>query len=669
MNASKIKAMQEFYFPVGAPPTVFPFAVTLAVDDADMNIKEAAGSLERISPEEPVHALLFSLKEAIETKVSDDVLRSYRQLLLTIPTEFVKVPKGEERYWKALNMREDIIERCRILTRSMRQRVYEVAGFKMDQEKIQNKTLSSLQIATMYEKHMKYSKKTEKVSKAFVDTALTIYSRVFSIAECRELLERADNVFDPASHPLQSIYSLQALVDRAKTAANIVWSLEGLIDGFSMSYLSLSNFVVTKLKDPRESAIEVLMLKKQVKEVILNASWLTPMALKPEIVAKALAVFASFDSVRLTWQNYPAENGEDSTCDTTYMAGWPQSATLLFEFLDDVIYGKEFVGRYKDAIKNRSTPEDFLAYPSVVVRIEAIAEAIRSEQPATASSGATGAGNATTAAAGGAGEAQSGTSTATTPGTAAAATTDTVEGAFSAMSHDDQTSWDRYMKKTIRTNVRLISQDTKTTQVFIDAIRACPLSMLRGDPTGLVLYHYDIAKAGEAQTRPDLRTCPLRDAVYQKLIRTVLEARQDPAESASSAAGPSPATLGVGEVGVIVDGGRRGNAARLLVPWKEGTTKEKNKKKDAGDDEDGENAADDDDDEADIGDDKPGFVPSLLQLAFTESSLAARRKFVRGTASIHQIQWAHIVSHKRICLPERPRRHFTGTNSGDLTRR
>ena len=95
-------------------------------------------------------------------------------------------------------------------------------------------------------------------------------------------------------------------------------------------------------------------------------------------------------------------------------------------------------------------------------------------------------------------------------------------------------------------------------------------------------------KIGESVTRPELRIAPLRDALYHRLVAAVLKARAD---------GPdTPASLRAGEVAVIIDGGRRGNASRLLAPWKEGTLKECNKKSPV-DDKDDEAAREENDED------------------------------------------------------------------------
>ena len=499
-----------------------------------------------------------------------------------------------------------------------------------------------------------------------MDSAISVATRVFNIPKCMELLNWLDDNCDKVKNPFQSSSAFQALIDRAKTPDNIVLALSGLVDSFRMNQLDFGHFSVNKLKDPRESPIEIQLAKGRVKEVILSPAWLGGLKLMPEVTTKMAIVFADFSSVRTMFSGYPVpeDNADTDMCianvnkdvDTSYMCGWGQSATLAFELFDAVIYSNEFNGRYKDLIKSRGTVEDFLTYPSVAARIEAIAEAVRSEQPAP---NATGTGTGSSGSGGGSGGTPNSTVADATGNSAAAVTTpvvaidDSVEAKYLKMSEEDQRHWDKYIMKMVRSTVRCINQDKKTTAAFIEAIKECPLCMIRGDPTGLVGYHFDIAKAGEAATRPDLRICPLRDGVYCKLVRTVLQARSD--------LPPDEATLGDGEFGILIDGGRKGNQARLLAPWKEGTSKATNKNKKGDDDEE---EVEDDEDEDDGK--KPGFVPALIQLGLTEESLAQRRQVVRGTASIKQVQWAHVVASKKVSLPERPRKHFEGSNSGDL---
>ena len=110
-----------------------------------------------------------------------------------------------------------------------------------------------------------------------------------------------------------------------------------------------------------------------------------------------------------------------------------------------------------------------------------------------------------------------------------------------------------------------------------------------------------------------------------------------------------------------MDGGRRGNANKLLAPWRENTTKAVPKKK-ADDEEEDDDDAEDEEEEAD----KAQCIHTILQLVYTEESLKERRKRNNyNTGSVHQMEWAHVVASNRISLPERARKHYPGTTAGD----
>ena len=144
----------------------------------------------------------------------------------------------------------------------------------------------------------------------------------------------------------------------------------------------------------------------------------------------------------------------------------------------------------------------------------------------------------------------------------------------------------------------------------------------------------------------------LKDGPYHRLVRCLLQARKR---------GDTPAALGPGEVAVLLDGGKAGNVARLLAPWKEETRAAgagKRKERTEDDDDDDAEEEDEEDDERGEGEKKPGFVPCRLTLVYTEVSVSKRRKLTRGTVSIKQLEQCHIAGSTKISLPERPHKHL-----------
>ena len=78
VNAGQVKHLQLAHFPFDDPPLSNPFTQTVAVDNCDFNVADHLGSLQRISPEEIDHALIFSIAQSISKPCSDDVLKRCR---------------------------------------------------------------------------------------------------------------------------------------------------------------------------------------------------------------------------------------------------------------------------------------------------------------------------------------------------------------------------------------------------------------------------------------------------------------------------------------------------------------------------------------------------------------------------------------------------------------
>ena len=247
INMAQIETIQKFQLVPHKPPPTMPFITTVALDGADMKVLQHKGALARLSPPEPQHALVLTLEYAINVaKVPDDVLMAWRKVLLTATFHFEVVQPGDDRFWRSQNLRQEAIEHGEVVKLSVRQWIYDVVGFKADKEVEMGKALGSGRVAQFYEEHMKYATGTEKVSTAFVDSAMTIDKRILSLPAAREALEWCDMNFMDKKNPFYSIYVLQAVVDRAQTAKQIAWSMQGLVDHLRMEYIDLGTFTVKK---------------------------------------------------------------------------------------------------------------------------------------------------------------------------------------------------------------------------------------------------------------------------------------------------------------------------------------------------------------------------------------------------------------------------------------
>ena len=119
---------------------------------------------------------------------------------------------------------------------------------------------------------MIYAKSTGAISNAWVDTALTVHNRVLSVPIANKWLEWCEEHL-MSKNPWSSIYALQALVDRGRTPDRIGWAVWGMTDLLRVDAIDLSHFSVAKLKDYRNSYIEVMCLKQELHSFFIANSW------------------------------------------------------------------------------------------------------------------------------------------------------------------------------------------------------------------------------------------------------------------------------------------------------------------------------------------------------------------------------------------------------------
>ncbi|CAL1151682.1 unnamed protein product [Cladocopium goreaui] len=618
LNEGQIKQIQSFSLPPLDPPPNFPYVVTVAVDAVDDASLTPDGHWHRLSPAEPVFALLFSICEAV-TKGDEAILKNWRRVLLTVDFEFFAIPDGEMRYWKAVNLREKAVELGQSVRLSLRQRIFDVAGFKKAKEDSSGTQLAAKKVASLYSQHVKLASGQEALSETFIDCACTIFKRIFSVPRCQKILEEADMIFLGTTNPWnKSIYSLQGLLDRAQSSDNIAYALEGMMDGYCMGYLTLNDFSPSRIRDYRSSYVEVLKLKKQVCKFLLG-EFLTKLSLPSSWTKELREKMKDFKAFRSFYAPY-----QNAQADSAWLLGCPESVTAFCDCIDKLIYSDSFDGRFRDCVKTKSQVEDFMAYPSIAQEVKEVEKLARQEaepekQPSAASAAADNA------------EGFDDVDDDIQEEPAETAGPDSSSG----MPEEEKQQWRQHMLKLLRTHVRFVP-DKKTEQELATLQARCSSTSMQNALASL-------------RQRPDLRTPPLREALYQRLVRCLLQARA--AEEASP-------TLQSGDVALLLDAGKPGLKSKILNPWKEGTTKEGNKK--------GEDDDDEAEDEEDDDDGKPTLTVDTISLQYTEESLAQRKRRIKGSFTLKQLETAYILANHRLKLPCRDRKHYPGTSAGDV---
>ena len=63
---------------------------------------------------------------------------------------------------------------------------------------------------------------------------------------------------------------------------------------------------------------------------------------------------------------------------------------------------------------------------------------------------------------------------------------------------------------------------------------------------------------------------------------------------------------------------------------------------------------------------KSACVVKTCSILYEEASLKARKQRVRGINTLRQIEFLHMSTKDAIMIPERSRKHYNGTNKGDV---
>ena len=129
INQGQVQQIKDYWFPKNEPPSLCPFVVTVALESPGCIGQRPQTGFQRLSPPEPVHALLFALAEAIDSKAKVGVLRAFKSCILTSTFVFEICALGEDRYWRAQNIREEMVEKGLSVQMTLRQRIFDIAGF------------------------------------------------------------------------------------------------------------------------------------------------------------------------------------------------------------------------------------------------------------------------------------------------------------------------------------------------------------------------------------------------------------------------------------------------------------------------------------------------------------------------------------------------------------
>ena len=198
-------------------------------------------------------------------------------MFLTMSIHIEKVDNEDDRWWRAVVIREAAGAFHAGMSRTPIARSYEVLSYK------KNGVCSAKKLADLYKG--KLNELSEDVSESFVDASITVHNRALGIDSIRQLVHNAEEKFGVKT-PFRSIYTLELVVKRAETTPFIEWcvaSIMHFLEEGSITMTSLSQRELTGKGKGGKGELDLFVMQRKIGKHLTNV-WMERHAFTGEVV-------------------------------------------------------------------------------------------------------------------------------------------------------------------------------------------------------------------------------------------------------------------------------------------------------------------------------------------------------------------------------------------------
>ncbi len=332
IRRSSVEKLQAYFF--ATPDKRFPLPITISCPSKLITVYDPEahkGGLRRVSPEEVVHAYIFAVAFAIQRGAPEEELLRWRTVALTATFSFKELVSEDTIWFEAIALREAMVTAHTAMGRTALQRCFEIIALKTRYEAGGGGKLASAAVQNLYVERARLSDESEPVSAAAVDAALTIHRRALSIPAVLDCIKEMEGAGIP---PLNSIFKLQVIVQKARSEDNIVWCFQAIRDKLKSDAIDKDCLTMTalggggKTGSGRVAFVDLLVAKRALKCHMLG-EWLNKM-LPSSNAMRLRKVFDSHESYRKHICGY----GDSAERDLTWAAAWPPSALQLLQLVE-----------------------------------------------------------------------------------------------------------------------------------------------------------------------------------------------------------------------------------------------------------------------------------------------------------------------------------------------
>ena len=560
-----VKALKKHYFggevPLGTSPV-------LKVKDTFGTVSDAwdaalAGKLECISPPEKWHAYLWGLSDRLALgDLSSETITCWLEWGYDVKFSFVKIT-GNGLFWAHSQEREDVDVDGHAMGTTTLMRIMQINSFNAMQPAV----LSAPVLTEEYRRHLRLSPYSEPVKEGFVDSAMTVASRLLALPGITPLLAQCDSC---QGSPLNRIAVLQAIVSKARTPVRIAYVVSGIIDSF---YNGSFKEKSPSLSDFRcGGVVEMYILKLGLKDYFLG-QFLHRQGWDRSVSDVLATVFSDFSSYRSRCgYSHSALTNKDFLnieTDESFRTQLSGSAEAFFCMVEEICFSASCDQLLKDLQHKGLNPHDCITHGRIKELVDKVLTLREAEM---------GKGNNPETVVAQLDEEEAATAPPAVESSFKVAALLTVPQAL--WQGEPDLDWDALahtVDRSMRRCITLLPGDLPMEQLkkevgsspagkfvplasaesLMNAVNSSSSSNTDRLYRGRVLVVYDVATSGEANSRAQYRSCPLRRDHLKRMMTMVQEVR-------ASVPGGAQDQLHPADLYMIFDSGKTGLKTQIM---------------------------------------------------------------------------------------------------------
>jgi len=349
------------------------------------------GSWKRVSPDEVVFAAITRVARDISEGVSEDDLKKWRQMFLSITARFELLDTDDKRHFRATNLRLKVAADFEALARSDIQQCFSVMAFQARKSK--KGSCGAKELFQLYKKNALMVGSSDIIKEGFIDVCLTVWDKILANEKMRNVILHGEAKFGK-NGPWKSIFRLQKVIDVARSEEQRMWLVAALGELCDENIIKGATLRMEDLvgKNRSEKGLLHLLLMKLE---LLNWFCQRWVISKPfaEDVRKRMS---QLNRGHAAYHSLFGTSKTAASMDISWLGSLPPSGQSALRLVESVVYKcNEWDTNLKTWVRANKNLEDIIQQPVLKETIENIEELLNQELSAKTASSSSGPKSAT----------------------------------------------------------------------------------------------------------------------------------------------------------------------------------------------------------------------------------------------------------------------------------